>query len=79
MKSVGILMYEATVEDVGKLPVGFPLLEFDTLYKSMRAIRAGHDEVRRDKRYVYLLYRMPPAEIEFAPSPSKLEKRHEWN
>ena len=79
MKSISILMHEATAEDIEKLPAGFPVLEFDNLYETIRTLQAGVDKIRRDKRYVYLLYKMPPAEIEFAASSSKLEKKHAWN
>lgn len=79
MKSISILMHEATAEDIEKLPQGFPILEYDNLYETIRTIQAGVDKIRRDKRYVYLLYKMPPAGIEFTASSSKLEKKHEWN
>lgn len=57
MKRVSCLMYELTWEETKELPEGFPVLEYDSLYGSLRVLQGTP---RRDKRYVYLAYREPP-------------------
>lgn len=60
MKSIGVLLYECKTEEIKSLPQGFPIIEYDGLYESIRIIRVGEDRVRHEKRYVYLLYKLPP-------------------
>lgn len=57
MKRISCLMYELTWEETNALPEGFPVLEYDSLYGSVRVLQGTP---RRDKRYVYLAYREPP-------------------
>lgn len=63
MKPISALLYECTTEEAQSLPKGFQVLEYDTLYGSLRLLTAGENKIRSDKRYVYLLHKEPPAEF----------------
>ncbi len=60
MTTQSVLLWECTAEEVGYLPAGFPVIEYDSLYSSIRLIHAQADRVRHDKRFVYLLHKEPP-------------------
>ncbi len=60
MTTQSVLLWECTAEEVGYLPAGFPVIEYDSLYNSIRLIYAKKDRVRHDKRFVYLLHKEPP-------------------
>ncbi len=60
MTSVSVLLYELDKDEARNLPVGFPILEYDTLYSSLRVISAKENPIRDEKRFVYLLYKEPP-------------------
>ncbi len=64
MKAIGVLLHECSAEEIKKLPQGFPVLEYDGLYESLRIVRAREERIKQEKRYVYLLYKLPPAGIE---------------
>ena len=55
------LIYECSTEEARSLPRGFQFLEHDVLCNTVRTMTAGMDDVREDKRYVYLCYKEPPA------------------
>ena len=57
MKPISALLYECTTEEARSLPKGFQVLEYDTLYGSLRLLTAGENKIRNDKRYVYLLHK----------------------
>lgn len=61
MRMVSTILYECTAEEVGNLPAGFCVIEYDSLYNSIRLIQAKVNHVRHDRRFVYLLHKEPPA------------------
>lgn len=61
MKRISVLLYEISYEELEELPFGFPLLQYNTLTRSVRALSAQVDHCPTSARYVYLLYKEPPA------------------
>ena len=61
MKTVSVMLWELDERDIARLPCGFPVLRYDTLCGNLRVLRAGDDAFSREKRYVYLLYKLPSA------------------
>lgn len=61
MMPVCVNLWECTKEETRSLPKGFPFIEYDTLYSSARMMTAGVEHVRSDSRFVYLCYKLPPA------------------
>ena len=59
MKPVSVLLWELSEKDMTTLPEGFPVLRYDTLTESLTVLHAGMSRYLKDKRYVYLLYRLP--------------------
>lgn len=59
MKPVSVLLWELDEKDIRTLPDGFPVLRYDTLTESVTALYAGVTRALKDKRYVYLLYKIP--------------------
>ncbi len=59
MKEVAVTLYELRPTEVRRLPKWFPVLEYDTLFEELRITKAGK-RIKRDNRYVYLIYKEPP-------------------
>ena len=59
MKPVSVLLWELSEKDMTTLPEGFPVLRYDTLTESLTVLHAGMSRYLKDKRYVYLVYRLP--------------------
>ena len=59
MKPVSVLLWELSEKDMTTLPEGFPILRYDTLTESLTVLHVGAIRFLKDKRYVYLLYRLP--------------------
>lgn len=59
MKPVSVLLWELSEKDIKTLPDGFPVLRYDTLTESLTVLHVGAIRFLKDKRYVYLLYRLP--------------------
>ena len=59
MKPVSVLLWELNEKDITTLPDGFPVLRYDTLTESLALLHAGMSRYLKDKRYVYLVYRLP--------------------
>lgn len=67
MKPMSVLLYEATIDDVARLPDGWSVLVYDTLYGSVDVRKKGIEPIPREKkRYVLLLHKLPPLLIEEA-------------
>ncbi len=67
MKPMSVLLYEATIDDVSRLPDGWSVLIYDTLYGSVSIRKKGIEPIPREKkRYVLLLHKLPPIAIEAA-------------
>ena len=52
-------MWELSEKDLPMLPDGFPVLRYDTLTENLSVLHVGAIRFLKDKRYVYLLYRLP--------------------
>ena len=59
MKPVSVLVWELSEKDITTLPEGFPILWYDKLTESLTVLHAGMSRYLKDKRYVYLVYRLP--------------------
>ena len=59
MKPVSALFWELSEKDLPMLPDGFPVLRYDTLTENLSVLHVGAIRFLKDKRYVYLLYRLP--------------------
>ena len=59
MKPVSVLLWELNEKDITTLPDGFPVLRYDTLTENLSVLHVGAIRFLKDKRYVYLLYRLP--------------------
>lgn len=59
MKPVSALLWELSEKDLPMLPDGFPVLRYDTLTENLSVLHVGAIRFLKDKRYVYLLYRLP--------------------
>ena len=59
MKPVSVLLWELSEKDITTLPEGFPVLRYDKLTESLTVLHAGMSRYLKDKRYVYLVYRLP--------------------
>ena len=59
MKPVSVLLWELSEKDMTTLPEGFPVLRYDKLTESLTVLHAGMSRYLKDKRYVYLAYRLP--------------------
>lgn len=59
MKPVSVLLWELSEKDITTLPDSFPVLRYDTLTESLALLHAGMSRYLKDKRYVYLVYRLP--------------------
>lgn len=59
MKPVSVLLWELSEKDITTLPDGFPVLRYDKLTESLMVLHAGMSRYLKDKRYVYLVYRLP--------------------
>lgn len=59
MKPVSTLLWELSEKDLPMLPDGFPVLRYDTLTENLSVLHVGAIRFLKDKRYVYLLYRLP--------------------
>ena len=59
MKPVSVLLWELSEKDIKTLPDGFPVLRYDTLTENLSVLHVGAIRFLKDKRYVYLLYRLP--------------------
>lgn len=59
MKPVSALLWELGEKDLPMLPDGFPVLRYDTLTENLSVLHVGAIRFLKDKRYVYLLYRLP--------------------
>lgn len=59
MKPVSALLWELSERDLPMLPEGFPVLRYDTLTENLSVLHVGAIRFLKDKRYVYLLYRLP--------------------
>lgn len=59
MKPVSALLWELSERDLPMLPDGFPVLRYDTLTENLSVLHVGAIRFLKDKRYVYLLYRLP--------------------
>lgn len=63
MKRLSVMLWEIEDKDLETLPEGWPILVYDTLYDTIETRR----NVKRDlpsgknKRYVRLMYKLPPA------------------
>ena len=63
MKRLSVMLWEIEDKDLETLPEGWPILVYDTLYETIETRR----NVKRDlpsgknKRYVRLMYKLPPA------------------
>ena len=59
MKPVSTLLWELSEKDMMTLPEGFHVLRYDKLTQSLTLLYAGVSRYLKDKRYVYLVYRLP--------------------
>lgn len=59
MKPVSTLLWELSEKDMMTLPEGFHVLRYDKLTQSLALLHAGVSRYLKDKRYVYLVYRLP--------------------
>ena len=59
MKPISVLLWELSDKDISTLPEGFPVLRYDTLTQSITVLQAVESRYLKDKRYVYLVYRLP--------------------
>lgn len=59
MKPVSALLWELSEKDLPMLPDGFPVLRYDTLTENLSVLHVGAIRFLKDRRYVYLLYRLP--------------------
>ena len=59
MKPVSALLWELSEKDLPMLPDGFPVLRYDTLTENLSVLHVGAIRFLKDKRYVYLAYRLP--------------------
>ena len=59
MKPVSALLWELSEKDLPMLPDGFPVLRYDTLTENLSVLHVGAIRFLKDKRYVYLVYRLP--------------------
>lgn len=64
MKPVSALLWELSEKDIKTLPDGFPVLRYDTLTENLSVLHVGAIRFLKDKRYVYLLYRLPSVILE---------------
>lgn len=64
MKPVSALLWELSEKDLPMLPDGFPVLRYDTLTENLSVLHVGAIRFLKDKRYVYLLYRLPSVILE---------------
>ena len=64
MKPVSVLLWELSEKDMTTLPEGFPILRYDTLTESLTVLHVGAIRFLKDKRYVYLAYRLPSVILE---------------
>lgn len=63
MKRLSVMLWEIEDKGLKAIPEGWPILVYDTLYETIETRR----NVKRDlpsgknKRYVRLMYKLPPA------------------
>lgn len=63
MKRLSVMLWEIEDKDLETIPEGWPILVYDTLYESIDVRRnvKGKLPSGKNKRYVRLMYKLPPA------------------